>query len=176
MPTRQGTLGRLISQDEWDAAKKAYGTTDNPLVIGFILPDGTALDFSGGGNGSRRMVDHRDIRDVIKREKRDKVYYPELVDFVLSGAIRYITHIHGFQIGRLPTEEQWDRLWDITESYRRFVDPCKRIYIDLCKDGDFYDCVSVKYQPKTSMAKIKADVIDFFTNGIQPEGNWLNCS
>ncbi len=45
-------------------AKEYFGATTNPNEAGYILPDGTMLDFSGkrfGGSPGRRELDHRDI-------------------------------------------------------------------------------------------------------------------
>jgi hypothetical protein len=45
-------------------AKQYFGVTTDPDEAGYILPDGTMLDFSGkrsGGTPGKRMLDHRDI-------------------------------------------------------------------------------------------------------------------
>jgi len=100
-----GKLGKRVTQAEWNAAKKHFGTTDNPSVMGYILPDGTALDLSGG-TGGQRSLDHRNISAAIKREKRPNADHPAMVDAVLSGAIRYIPEGNGLQFGKTPTEAQ----------------------------------------------------------------------
>ena len=45
-------------------AKRYFGVTTNPREAGYILPDGTMLDFSGrrfGASGGERTMDHREI-------------------------------------------------------------------------------------------------------------------
>lgn len=49
-------------------ALAVFGTTDDPREAGYILPDGTMLDFSGkteGGPAGTRSYDHRDIGRAI---------------------------------------------------------------------------------------------------------------
>lgn len=51
-----------------EQAKEVFGTTDDPLEAGYILRDGTMLDFSGkrqGGSPGRRAMDHREINQVF---------------------------------------------------------------------------------------------------------------
>jgi hypothetical protein len=52
-------------------AKRTLGTTENPAEAGYLLPDGTMLDFSGRRQGAgreaagQRMIDHRELGDVM---------------------------------------------------------------------------------------------------------------
>lgn len=52
-------------QHEYEiSAKKHFGTTNNPRAAGYILRDGSMLDFSGrkeGGDPNTRSLDHRNI-------------------------------------------------------------------------------------------------------------------
>lgn len=56
-----------MKKDVCKLAVEKFGTTDNIYETGYIMPDGTQLDFSGkkwGGRGGTRQMDHREISDV----------------------------------------------------------------------------------------------------------------
>lgn len=55
---------------DWiDKAKEHFGTTEDPMQAGYILPDGDMLDFSGNkfgaGGGRNRYMDHSEISFVM---------------------------------------------------------------------------------------------------------------
>jgi hypothetical protein len=58
-----------IGQRLIDLAKKYYGLTDNLIFAGFLLPDGSMLNFSY--DQRQRDIDHRDINSILE-------YSPEL--------------------------------------------------------------------------------------------------
>ena len=55
--------GKAMPEYLWKRAKKEKGTTRNPREAGYVLPDGTMLNFSGGERG-HRYEDHREIFDA----------------------------------------------------------------------------------------------------------------
>ena len=64
-------------------AKTTLGTTVNPNEAGYILPDGTMLDFSGkraGGEPNVRNMDHRDIAEIYT----DKQQTAAMNDFMIN--------------------------------------------------------------------------------------------
>lgn len=84
--------------DLFALAKERFGTTYDIRECGYILPDGSMLDFSGRhmvtGDTShlrgRRGIDHRDISD-LQWDKELKVrtnVNVNMADFIRSGAIR----------------------------------------------------------------------------------------
>lgn len=104
--------------DIFTKAIREFGVTFNPDVAGYILPDGTLLDF-GGGSAYDRGLDHRAIASVIRvgDGRWDSVFA-----FMSKGAIRLSTSSQGtwifldFAKGVLPTRQQ---LAVIGEIFRR---------------------------------------------------------
>lgn len=166
VPTKSNPIGKEVSDDEWEDAKSRFGISPSPVTTGYILPDGSQLNFSGNG-GYSRDIDHRYISSAIRRESRKSTSYPAFVDAILSGAIRYI-YPKSFMFGRKPTEEQWDSIYDILD-YTSDIDDC--ISIDLCANEDLDNVIGVQYRNKTSVSRIKNDVNGFFVNNEYPEGN-----
>jgi hypothetical protein len=79
-----GARGRTIFQ----RAVKEFGTTDNPLEAGYILPDGSMLDFSEkreGGPPGRRSADHRAVARVFRKAVGGS---DAMLEFMRQGAIR----------------------------------------------------------------------------------------
>lgn len=86
-------------------AKKHFGTTYNINEAGYILTDGSMLDFSGkreGGRAGNRAYDHRDISQAFEETGFDV----NMEDFVNNGAIRYMPETNSFYIANLPTSQQ----------------------------------------------------------------------
>lgn len=84
---RQGELfARAASA--FKSAKERMGTTQDIREAGYILPDGTLLDFSGkreGGPRGARAMDHREIDyDGVPRDE----YSAGMIEFMRMGAIR----------------------------------------------------------------------------------------
>ena len=76
----------------YDRAKQEFGTTDDPFEAGYLLPDGTFLDFSGkrdGGSGGERVMDHRQIEILFDFESEYR--WDKVIAFMKGGAIRFMT-------------------------------------------------------------------------------------
>ncbi len=73
--------------EAFEKAVEFFGTTDNWREAGYLLPDGSLLDFSGaclGGSGcGKRLLDHREIFDVF-----DQGGTAGMLKFMALGAIR----------------------------------------------------------------------------------------
>jgi hypothetical protein len=99
-------------------AREYYKTTKNPYKAGYILRDGTFLDFSEGQ--PKRTLDHRDIENIMdepeesKGNRYDDYVYPFMN---LTGAIRSSNYNEwDVDIQTPPTNDQ------ITEIARNHVD------------------------------------------------------
>jgi hypothetical protein len=69
-PLRPGAMmERRKPEDVRRQAVLEYGTTDDPTTVGFILADGTWLDF-GEGAGMGRTLDHRNIAFLLEDHER----------------------------------------------------------------------------------------------------------
>ena len=91
---RPSPLKMLKREKLFEDAKAQFGLTNNFKVAGYILPDGSLLDFSEaneGGDPNQRSLDHRDIEGVIMdngTEYDSRWMY--LTDFMNEGAIRLL--------------------------------------------------------------------------------------
>lgn len=108
-------------------AKDFFGTTETIQEAGYILPDGSMLDFSGANFGGsvrgKRMLDHRDIRDAFEEFIGTKEF-PDGVgmeDFINAGAIRFQPENITFMLAHLPTKAQLETIDEILENNARQV-------------------------------------------------------
>lgn len=168
----------LIKEDYdiFELAKQHFGITNDIRECGYILPDGSMLDFSGtherqGKDSSflkgRRSVDHREIESL--KWKKDgftrsgiEISMPK---FIKMGAIR----IHAsstystINLYVKPTEQQIDILLRII----RYSNGCVVLEI-----GDGYDeSLSYAEYDNAKPRKIVNDIIRYFDEGINLIGN-----
>ena len=163
-----------VSAAEFAEMERHFGTTSDPRVCGYILPNGKMLDFSGAHwtddhkapQPGHRKVDHRDIREVLDRSYDDNFSYVQ--EMMESGAIR--TMPEGWP--RLciakditPEQEQTVRKWFDTLSTGR------KVPMLIIGDGE-YEQGKVKdftYPAGTSADKAIADIHDFFRGAESPD-------
>jgi len=125
-------------------AKKIFGITQFIEQAGYLLADGTMLDFSGGG-GFERVLDHRGIEGAFDGEfekfipSYDK-YSTSRTDvmnhfMVITQAIRIMLYDDGigFDIETSMTEEQKSMIESITRDIKRYK---KLDWIQVMKRGE----------------------------------------
>jgi len=123
-----------------------FGITDSINKAGYLLTDGTLLDFSCGQRD--RVQDHREIRNIL--EDCDG-YNDGLIRFVNLGNIRLQNN--GFQLCKKLTTQQ-RRV--IANNYNR-LDEC---YIDIVDNKG--NCIkSFSYELAPSW-KILKDIDEYF--------------
>ncbi|MDD5170661.1 MAG: hypothetical protein PHN75_17735, partial [Syntrophales bacterium] len=122
-------------------AKKFFGVTENPNEAGFIMPDGSMLDFSGEEK-DERWFDHREVARLYNKVKASRDVEDQLLARFQneSNAIRLsmqaqrnmnIPDINlSIQEGQAPTETQWRQIAKIQKET-----PGARIYYDLLDDN-----------------------------------------
>ncbi len=96
-----------------ERAKMYFGLTSDPKEAGFILPDGTMLDFSGkkfGGNSGERTIDHSEIVFAWPEDSSaitsSHANWKHILQFLNWGAVRFaMPGIHTIMLDmtRLPT-------------------------------------------------------------------------
>ncbi len=149
----------------FDKAKAHYGLTNNFNASGYMLPDGSLLDFSeanDGGDPNRRSLDHRDIEGLIMDEGKEyDSRYHYVVDFVDEGAIRMLPEAAGFQLSVPPTAEQRSRLMDYIYKHNGEV-------IMEITDENGSPRVYMEYNRRTSPSRIFSDMDRFFNEGVVP--------
>jgi hypothetical protein len=119
-----------LSDDPMDRAKAVFGVTDNFNETGYILADGSLLDFSGkreGGSPNHRAYDHRDIGRAIGTGGPEGMW-----QFMSeTGAIRAMPEIGGLTIVRKPTPEQMSVIKTWAEDYISYLG---EIEVEISKD------------------------------------------
>jgi hypothetical protein len=146
-------------------AANEYGTTEDPQEAGYILPDGSMLDFSGGEG--IRGTDHRNITSAFIDAG---IQLPDnwsrtdaMCDFIRRGAIRYMPECNGFDMCQEPTQEQYSTIKQIIRQMGGTTD------VDF--DGnDGNTLLSVHYDDVTPQ-RLEADIYRYFNEGIKPQGD-----
>lgn len=148
----------------FDAAKKEFGTTDNFKVAGYMLPDGSLLDFSEeGAPANQRTLDHREIEGIIMDEGKEYEHRWEyLADFMNEGAIRLLPEYAGINLMHAPTAEQRKRLFDFIYKYNG------EVILEIADDR-LNNVAYVEYDRRTSPARIFRDIDGYFNEGIIPQ-------
>lgn len=146
-------------------AKNEFGTTRDFREAGYLLPDGSMLDFSeknNGGEPGRRGADHRDIARVIN-DRSYGTMTEYLDDFINEGAIRLIPESGAFSVAQQPTKEQKNMLRNFIYRYNGEVE------VEIYKDG--HSVADPYYRERTSPTRILNDIDAYFKDGTIPEGN-----
>ena len=160
---------RVRTDAEKDAlfnmAKEVFGTTNNFKVAGYMLPDGSLLDFSGkweGGPADRRYTDHRAIGSgLFDAAETDDNYDTDMYDFIANGAIRLMPESAGIYVAQPLTEAQEDRLANFI--YRNNGEVILEI---TNENGD--SITYIEYNRRTSAEKVLSDIDNYFSKGIVP--------
>lgn len=108
-----------IEQDN-DRAAEYFGVTNNWNQAGYMLPDGRMLDFSAG-QGPVRVIDHREIKDVIDIEN-DNTGREAMIQFMNYGNIRM--QQNGIDVTQRLTDEQ-------KQVISEFVRQTDDFYVDI---------------------------------------------
>lgn len=163
-------ITELITNEEKEArdpkkavrqAKKEFGITNDFKEAGYLLQDGTLLDFSGKNQGSRaigyRTLDHRDINVVGY----------DMDEFIALGNVRLQPESNGFELMSEPTAKQYSAL-------KKYIDNADgEVFIDIYKDGRMASYDSAEYKKGTPTSKIISDLQYYFKNGKFPQKSEL---
>ena len=147
-------------------AKEKFGVTNNFKVAGYMLPDGSLLDFSeanDGGDPNQRSLDHRSIEDVIMEDGTEyDSRWMYLADFMNEGAIRLLPEYAGINLMKAPTKEQRQKLFDFIYKYNG------EVILEIA-DERLNNVAYVEYDRRTSPARIFRDIDGYFNEGIVPQ-------
>ena len=150
-----------LSETEQEAVD-LFGHTYKWAETGYILPDGSRLDFSGrheGARGGYRTVDHRDISQIAAYEELSG--NDAMIDFIKRGNIRIKPEANGVNLSVRPTKAQENTLSDFISRERG------EITLDI--DNENGETVaSVEYPRGTYANKILQDIRNYFDNGTLP--------
>lgn len=144
-------------------AKEYFGTTSNVKVAGYVLSDGSMLDFSGarfGGNANIRSIDHREVNDAfLENEDYEEIGFDEFID---NGAIRYMPEANAFLIARMPSDEQFETIKNIIE--KRGEDITLEFTNGMSNWGD-NDNFTKTYDRFSNPNKVLDDARTYFSGG-----------
>ena len=160
-PTKSKDIRYALPEIEQEAVKK-FGHTYKWSETGYILTDGSRLDFSGkneGAGGGYRTVDHRDISTISSYKNASGT--DSLIDFMKRGNIRVIPEYGGINLSVLPTKAQENALSNFISINRGEI----TLDIDNAR-GD--TVVSVEYPRGTYYTKILQDIRNYFKDGTEP--------
>ena len=110
-------------------AKKRFGTTDNPLEAGYILPDGKMLDFSGEGVSNDRRMDHNEVKNIMssRGDVEYSIHSKEASDDAIkfrkeTKSMRFMKYENGsiyVETNTKPTPEQIKTINEAMNTYPR---------------------------------------------------------
>jgi len=166
-----------VSQKIFDTAKKKFGETKDIREAGYVLPDGTMLDFSGrheldpGTDSSflagRRTTDHRAVNQIsfVYDENGDEVdtgVNSDMPDFIKRGAIRIDNNAGLINLYTKPTAGQRKVLRQLVAENGGAVD------VDF---GDGWDTDHHVEYNGANATRVLGDIDRYFDEGIKPESN-----
>ena len=138
-------------QRENELAKAYFGTTNNFESSGYILIDGSMLNFSYSGR--KRDRDHREIREAITVDSDG--YSDALIQFMNYGNVRVSSS--GLDIAKRPTAAQYNRI----TAFINYI-KCKRnsLYIDISDSSG--SCVKQFCYDNPSAYQVINDIDNYF--------------
>ena len=164
------------STDIFSAAKSKFGVTRDLREGGFVLPDGSVLDFSGRhalsspkGNidlRGRRTCDHNDIGDLMFDDNGNKVEGIDDIDkysFMNLGAVRIDYNEGLISLVHEPTSKQLN----VIKAIWRYNQGCLTIDF-FSPNGDINDSVDYDHVKWT---RLVADLDKYFNEGINPSAS-----
>lgn len=150
-------------------AAAIFGLTDDFREAGYILRNGTMLDFSekrDGGVPGMRAMDHRRVNALFTKKESESYQLkgsstPYMNRFIAEGSIR-LTNA-GVTIGEMePTAEQYTALSQFVE-YVLFRDD--RFTLDLSNNSG-HTIIGKIYDPSTRPQQIIRDIKTYFRDGL----------
>lgn len=139
-------------------ALKAFKTTTNFNEVGYLLPDGKLLNFSGGER-NHRYRDHREIGEIYEATQGAEA----LNRFLSDGNIRIMAESPGIDLasGVEPTAEQYAAI-------RRFVKSHgtqeSQFFVDF-SDVDGHKAGSYAYEGRVNADRVINDIKYYYANG-----------
>lgn len=150
-----------ISDDETSALKNHFGTTRKYEVAGYILPDGSMLDFSGKHWGDTtsdyRQVDHRDVNEVFEDQSGNEA----MVYVIGGGGIRLNPESGGINLSVLPSDAQ-------RRTLRGYINHFNGEVVVDFDDTYGRTIESIEYNRGTSAERILSDIENYISQGIKP--------
>lgn len=158
-------LSKRVASNLFDQAKGVFGITENWKEAGYILPDGSLLDFSGkkhGGSANQRSQDHREVEQLMESRRTAAMH-----EFMRDGAIR-IQYGIGLEIVKAPSPPQYGRISEFVAIHggEVSIDLADGIgkRIEPKKDDPYYsfEARTFDYPTGTRASKVLSSIRAFF--------------
>ena len=160
--TQRESQTRFALPELEQEAVKHFGHTYSWAETGYVLTDGSRLDFSGrrdGSGGGARYEDHRDIAQLDAYSGFAGT--DAMIDFMKRGNIRIMPEGDGINLSVRPTRAQENTLADFISRRRG------EVTLDIDNErGE--TVVSVEYPRGTHSNKILQDIRNYFESGVEP--------
>jgi len=146
--------GKPTQEEYKELVLKEFGSTSDPLEVGYIFPDGTMVDFSGknqGGSPRTRAFDHRQIGAAFEDFDDIKGGTEGMWDFMENaGAVRISVNVDLANIDfiKKPTYEQINRILTVSRGREVVVDKDQKF-------GETYNTVSTLELPAYGSDKVE---------------------
>ena len=146
-------------------AIRYFGTTKSFKLGGYVMRDGTILDFSEsnqGSDGLMRYGDHRNINRINYDYETDKIISdieePDIWEYIDLGNIR-INYPSGFDLAQPMTPEQ-------KMVMRLYIQECSRVsrngfYVTIFKEGKTQEYFEYD---KAYVDTVMRDINNYFNN------------
>ena len=159
--------GLSVEDYHREQAARKYKTTDDVRKAGYLLPDGSMLDFSGGD--TRRTVDHREVKDVFGPAElgRDAKPAQYMNRFIAEGNVRVMAETPGVDMSAEtpPTRQQLREIEKMADS----LGAQKGAFsIDISR-ADGSQAAAREYSGRVKGSEIVHDIEAFYKNGALPE-------
>ncbi len=160
-----------VSPRNLQKAVQQFGLTDDFRLAGYILPDGSMLDFSGGSGA--RGYDHRDIGRAFGNGGTKGMY-----EFMNAGNVRVSNN--SADCSRMPTEQQLRRIAEMAKIHQGAISLTLRNGAnwdearEISVGGKKWDNV---YNIGTNPARILNDIRQFYSQKMAEALKWVrqNC-
>lgn len=153
-------------------AAQKYKTTGDPTKAGYLMPDGTMLDFSDGQN--RRVMDHREIQDVFGPVELGEGAPREryMNQFIAEGNVRVMAEMPGVELSTetKPTRAQLDEIARMADMLGAQKGTFR---IDLSRASG-KQAEAREYQGRVRGREIVRDIEAYYRDGKLPEQSELN--
>ena len=136
-------------------AVKEWGLTEDPGLAGYILPNGTMLDLSGGSG--TRAYDHRQVGGFLEPSEHGRGATDGMHEFMDLGAIRWMPEGSGVDIRVPPTKQQYARLEQIKGEVKGAM------HLDVYSPN--YGKAAREYGPSVPGQRVVNDIQAFYTTG-----------
>nr|DAO14499.1 MAG TPA: Large polyvalent protein associated domain 23 [Caudoviricetes sp.] len=160
--------GLSVEEYRRELALKQYGTTENFEQAAFLLPNGKMLDFSGGAEGEKRGLDHRNIQTVFGPAEpgQNAAQADYLNQFIREGNVRIMPESPGVDISAetKPTAAQYAQIAEMADTLgvqnRKFS-------VDL-STADGKQAATRRYEGRVRGSDVVNDIKAYYRDGVMP--------